>query len=126
MKINTIEWKLVPIKPTLEMAEKGAEAFSLPHPQSVGAENERAALIYRLMLDASPSPVDSRDALIERMVTPHSYAQEYEFRGDGGDYVPTDAERTMIEDAICGYLGELAEARAALSLPEHAEDRSKA
>lgn len=48
------EWKLVPIKPTLEMAEKGAEAFSLPHPQSVGAENERAAIIYRLMLDAAP------------------------------------------------------------------------
>lgn len=48
------EWKLAPIKPTLEMAEKGAEAFSLPHPQSVGAENERAAIIYRLMLDAAP------------------------------------------------------------------------
>lgn len=69
-------------------------------------------------LSASPSPVDSRDGLIERLVTPHSYAQEYEFRGDGGDYVPTDAERTMIEDAICGYLGELAEAHLALAAKE--------
>lgn len=56
------EWKLVPIKPTLEMAEKGAEAFSLPHPQSVGAENERAALIYRLMLSASPVPAQPIEA----------------------------------------------------------------
>lgn len=56
------EWTLVPIKPTLEMAEKGAEAFSLPHPQSVGAENERAALIYRLMLSAALSlPENAED-----------------------------------------------------------------
>lgn len=48
-------------------------------------------------------------------LTPHTYAQEYEFRGDGGDYVPTDGERTMIEDAILGYLGEVEEARAALA-----------
>lgn len=67
-------------------------------------------------LSASPSPVGRE--LIERLVTPHSYAQEYEFRGDGGDYVPTDGERTMIEDAICGYLGELAEAHLALAAKE--------
>ncbi|UYE95779.1 hypothetical protein HAAEEKHM_00059 [Sinorhizobium phage AP-16-3] len=44
-------------------------------------------------------------------ITPHSFAQEYEFRGDGGDYVPTEGERTMIEDAICGYLAVLEEER---------------
>lgn len=38
-------------------------------------------------------------------MTPHAYAQEYEFRGDT-DYTPSDFERTMIEDAILGYLGE--------------------
>lgn len=46
------------------------------------------------------------------------YAMEYEFRGDG-DYTPTDAERTMIEDAICGYLGELSALR---SQPEPGRD----
>ncbi|QRM36976.1 hypothetical protein F3X89_03895 [Rhizobium rhizogenes] len=40
------------------------------------------------------------------VVTPHEYASRYEFRADEGDYVPTDGERTMIEDAISGFLGE--------------------
>jgi len=41
----------------------------------------------------------------------HSYAQEYEFRfDDGGGYTPSDAERSMIEDAIHGYLSEVASA----------------
>ena len=59
---------------------------------------------------ALSSPLSAGDAGEIETITPHSYAQEYEFRGDGGDYTPTDAERTMIEDAICGYLGELSEA----------------
>lgn len=40
------------------------------------------------------------------VVTPHEYASSYEFRADEGDYVPTDGERAMIEDAINGFLGE--------------------
>ena len=52
----------------------------------------------------------------EMTMTPHAYAQEYEFRGDT-DYTPSDFERTMIEDAICGYLGEIEDCRAALSAP---------
>jgi hypothetical protein len=35
------------------------------------------------------------------------YAENYEFRGDGGDYKPTDAEKLMIEDAITGAIGEI-------------------
>lgn len=38
------------------------------------------------------------------MISVHQFASEYEFRGDGGDHVPTDGERAMIEDAIGGYL----------------------
>jgi len=37
-------------------------------------------------------------------MTPHQFASEYEFRGDGADHTPSDSERTMIEDAIEGYL----------------------
>lgn len=44
-----------------------------------------------------------------KSMTPNQYAAEYEFRGDGGDYTPTDGERTMIEDAILGYLGQFDE-----------------
>jgi hypothetical protein len=32
------------------------------------------------------------------------YVNQYEFRGDEGDYTPTEAERVMLEDAICGFL----------------------
>lgn len=42
-------------------------------------------------------------------ISPHAFAQEYEFRGDT-DHTPSDSERTMIEDAICGYLSARAEA----------------
>lgn len=38
---------------------------------------------------------------------PHTFAWEYEFRADEGDYTPTEGERAMIEDAICGYLSHL-------------------
>lgn len=34
----------------------------------------------------------------------HDYVADYEFRGDGGDYKPTDHENELIEDAIEGYL----------------------
>jgi hypothetical protein len=42
----------------------------------------------------------------ELRVSAHEYAMDYEFRADEGDYVPTDGERSMIEDAINGFLGE--------------------
>lgn len=35
----------------------------------------------------------------------HEYVQGYEFRADnGGGYTPTDGERTMIDDAIQGFI----------------------
>ncbi|MGH6775924.1 MazG-like family protein [Brucella tritici] len=37
----------------------------------------------------------------------HEYVQGYEFRADnGGGYTPTDGERTMIEDAIQGFISD--------------------
>ena len=32
------------------------------------------------------------------MIDVHKPASEYEFRGDAGDYTPTEAERAMFED----------------------------
>lgn len=55
-----------------------------------------------------PSPLKAKSPSRDRAasgITPHAFAQEYEFRGDTA-YTPTDGERTMIEDAICGYLAE--------------------
>lgn len=53
---------------------------------------------------SSPTNLENAERA-EMTMTPHAYAQEYEFRGDT-DYTPSDFERTMIEDAILGYLGE--------------------
>ncbi len=41
----------------------------------------------------------------------HEYVQGYEFRADnGGGYTPTDGERTMIEDAIQGFISDAGKA----------------
>lgn len=40
----------------------------------------------------------------------NAYASEYEYRGDQ-DYVPSEGERAMIEDAIEGYLSLCGDAR---------------
>lgn len=42
---------------------------------------------------------DSTDSVAE-------YVREYEFRGDGGDYTPTEGERLLIEDALHGFLAD--------------------
>ena len=39
------------------------------------------------------------------MPTVAEYVADYEFRGEN-DYSPTDDERTMIEDAIHGFIAE--------------------
>jgi len=52
-------------------------------------------------------------AVIEALMTAadgnaiHSFALSYEFRDP--DYSPTDAERVMIEDAICGFVSALSQ-----------------
>lgn len=35
-----------------------------------------------------------------------AYLEEYEFRGDGGDHTPTEAELTLITDAVEGLLAD--------------------
>lgn len=53
--------------------------------------------------------------------TINEFANYYEFRGDY-DHTPTDGERTMIEDAITGYLEDTGLAQA-LSTLEAERDR---
>lgn len=48
-----------------------------------------------------------------RLLPVHAWVQDYEFRSDDGDHVPTADERALIEDAIEGYLFDLEHARAA-------------
>ena len=47
--------------------------------------------------------------------TINEFANYYEFRGDY-DHTPTDGERTMIEDAITGYLEDTGLAQALTTL----------
>lgn len=65
---------------------------------------ESAAEAIEQFISSSPTNLENAERA-EMTMTPHAYAQEYEFRGDT-DYTPSDFERTMIEDAILGYLGE--------------------
>jgi hypothetical protein len=51
-------------------------------------------------------------------IDPHAFAGSYEFRSEGGDYTPTEAERAMIEDAICCFLAEAEPASADLETVE--------
>ncbi|MCX2696672.1 hypothetical protein [Ochrobactrum chromiisoli] len=37
----------------------------------------------------------------------YDYVQGYEWRGDNGDYTPSDADREMLEDAIVSYLSAI-------------------
>lgn len=55
---------------------------------------------------ALSSPVGGMGERAPIRISAHEYAMEYEFRADEGDYVPTDGERAMIEDAINGFLSE--------------------
>lgn len=64
-------------------------------------------------LSASPSPVDSRDALIERIIR--------DLRKEDDSDFPVHQERKEGWHAALNAVEE--EIRAALSLPEHAEDR---
>lgn len=68
---------------------------------------------------SSPTNLENAERA-EMTMTPHAYAQEYEFRGDV-DYTPSDFERTMIEDAILGYLGEVRIRSCLLDKPEAGE-----
>ncbi len=54
-------------------------------------------------------------------ISVNDYAASYEYRGDQ-DYVPTDGERAMIEDAIEGYLSDSGLASQSLEL-ERAQKR---
>ncbi|AXQ68230.1 hypothetical protein HOT99_gp026 [Caulobacter phage CcrBL10] len=41
----------------------------------------------------------------------HDYLEGYEFRGDAGDYTPTEQEKVLLEDALHGFIAEISEGR---------------
>lgn len=91
--------------PTPEMIEAACAAVILGededgNPVHLQPSEAEAALSAALSVPAA--------AVVGEPITPHQFAQEYEFRGDT-DYTPNDGERTMIEDAICGYLAAIEE-----------------
>ena len=62
---------------------------------------------YEARILSALEPSAGRAAVLEDAAlseSVNSYAANYEFRGDSGDYTPTDGERVMIEDAIEGFL----------------------
>lgn len=70
---------------------------------------------HRARLYASPS---KRVERLETAIDPHAFAQEYESRDP--DYTPTDAERALIEDALCSFIDVLEQQPSALCIAAQA------
>lgn len=91
-----------------------------PH-ASDGEAAWAATEIIAAYLSASPSPPPSAgvDAVAVKALLNfdvREYVDEYEFRGDAGDYQPTERERVLLEDAIAGVVGSIHDAiRSALT-----------
>lgn len=84
----------------------------------------------RILLETLQSHIISHISAIRALSSPdhadagktvHEYAQTYEWRGDSGDYVPTDAERAMIEDAIEGFIADAGKVEGGGWLPSEYE-----
>lgn len=93
-------WKLVPVEPTPEMCR--ALFINLTH-----ADDETR--VIKAVLNAAPTPPAA--TMPKGWVMPteaeiDEYIEDYEMRGDGSDYRPTEQERFVIKDAIMGLLAE--------------------
>lgn len=64
-----------------------------------------SAMESMMKYDFNNQPEAIRKLFVEYDVS--AYLDEYEFRGDGGDYAPNEQEFILIEDAIRGVLHDL-------------------
>lgn len=73
--------------------------------------------VERALTAASPflsalEPSAARELALEeiRSFNPREEVEAYEFRGDNGDYTPSEAEKVMLEDFAAGLLGRIEDA----------------
>lgn len=100
------KFRLVPVEPTEKMIVE-LMCTGLRHAEYAEGRSptvKEMAQGYGFMLAAAPQPeLQSPDwPAINKVV--EEYVDEYEWRGDGGDYTPTDFEQALISDAIYGLL----------------------
>lgn len=69
------------------------------------AHNARIDRILSALTEPAPA-VDRSEAIKAEEARLREYLADYEFRGDNGDYTPNEQERTLIEDALRGWLAE--------------------
>ena len=105
-------WRLVPVEPTQTMLEAAGlvdiEIYPTNIPPGLTATNSKEArAIWDEMLRVSPASEAHPSAGVEDADEAASaYAAEYAMSTEGADYVPTDWERELIEDALHGFLAE--------------------
>lgn len=101
-----------PIRSALEAAREALRLLlATPeiadaHPADKDEEThvaERKARASISQIDAALASLDAPEGRTNtdwrtKMIDVHKLASEYEFRGDAGDYTPTEAERAMLED----------------------------
>ncbi len=68
------------------------------------------AALERILSALEPSA--TRELALEeiRSFNPREEVEAYEFRGDNGDYTPSEAEKVMLEDFAAGLLGRIEDA----------------
>ncbi|PQA71667.1 hypothetical protein [Brucella oryzae] len=81
------------------------------------ALNEEAAKAaaqadYSARILSALEPSAARELALEqiRSFNPREEVEAYEFRGDNGDYTPSEAEKVMLEDFAAGLLGRVQDA----------------
>lgn len=92
-------------------AENDGILISSPMGQGSAWENSNnpAERLLYLILSASAQPqaTSSVPHWKELEVLADDYVSGYEFRGDEGDYQPTEKERFLIEDCVAGLMNEI-------------------
>lgn len=73
-----------------------ADGFTMSEDERIGF---KAGYRYA-RLSHTDQPVGNLDALVA------PYVESYEFRGDDGDYSPNALTRTLIEDALHGFIAQ--------------------
>ncbi|NYD84401.1 hypothetical protein [Brucella intermedia] len=80
--------------------------------ETVEAAKAAAQADYEARILSALEPSAARKLALEeiRSFNPREEVEAYEFRGDNGDYTPSEAEKVMLEDFAAGLLGRVQDA----------------
>lgn len=103
---ETSERTITPIRPWFGSTEWHPEPQWLLRAYD---HDKRAERDFALKDFGRSEPSAARELALEeiRSFNPREEVEAYEFRGDNGDYTPSEAEKVMLEDFAAGLLGRI-------------------